>query len=155
MKEPMTENGYKQITNELNNLINIKRKEIISDISEARAHGDLSENAEYKAAKEAQRMNEKRIRFLKKRLSDVQIINPKSINLSKVAFGATVCLEDENGEKTTLQIVGRDEANLDNSTISILSPLARAILGHKPGDDIEFIAPGGARYYTIISLKYI
>ena len=125
-------------------------------IAEARSHGDLSENAEYDAAKEKQAFIEGRIKEIEGKLSNAQIIDPKTINADgRCVFGATVELEDENGNSVIYQIVGEDEADIKNGKISVTSPVARALIGKYSGDTAQVQAPGGMREYEIVEIKYI
>ena len=146
-----------ELEKELQEMKNSGRKDIAAKIAEARAHGDLSENAEYDAAKEKQGFIEGRIAELESKLSIAQIINPALINADGACvFGATVELEDmQNGETVTYQIVGDDEANIKYGKISISSPISRALIGKYPGDIAEVQAPGGIREYEILDVKYI
>jgi len=150
----MTKLGYGLLNDELTQKKREVRSRIIRDIQEARAHGDLSENAEYKAAKEEQRHNDRRVRYLERRLSNAQVIDPSEIKLNKVAFGATVALIDEENNDITYQIVGEDEAKIENNTISIFSPVARALIGLSEGDEAIIKTPGGERSYEVVRVKY-
>jgi len=133
----------------------VKKHQIISAIEEARAHGDLSENAEYHAAKEDQGMNEARINMLEDRLARAEIIDTSNMNTDKIVFGAKVELIDAETEKSvTYQIVGEDEADLSQGKISITSPIARALIGKEEGDEALVRAPGGEREYEIVSVSY-
>ncbi|PTN09153.1 transcription elongation factor GreA [Nitrosomonas aestuarii] len=154
---PLTVTGAEALRNELHEMKTVHRPAVIAAIAEARSHGDLSENAEYDAAKEKQGFIEGRIAELESKLSIAQIINPALINADGACvFGATVALEDlQNGESVTYQIVGDDEANIKNGKISISSPTARALIGKYEGDIAEVQAPGGVREYEILSVKYI
>lgn len=154
---PLTVTGAEALRNELHEMKSVQRPAIIAAIAEARAHGDLSENAEYDAAKEKQGFIEGRIADLESKLSNAQIINPALINADGVCvFGATVELEDlQSGETVTYQIVGDDEANIKKGKISISSPISRALIGKVEGDIAEVQAPGGIREYEILDVKYI
>ncbi|MFM8466467.1 MAG: transcription elongation factor GreA [Oxalobacteraceae bacterium] len=154
---PITVHGAQLLKDELQRLKHVERPAVINAISEARAQGDLSENAEYDAAKERQSFIEGRIAELEGKLSAAQIIDPKLLDADgRVVFAATVTLEDlESGDKVTYQIVGDDEADLKQSKISISSPIARALIGKYAGDEVEVQAPGGIRGYEIIEVKYI
>ena len=154
---PITVHGAQLLKDELQRLKHVERPAVINAISEARAQGDLSENAEYDAAKERQSFIEGRIAELEGKLSAAQIIDPKLLDADgRVVFAATVTLEDlESGDKVTYQIVGDDEADLKQSKISISSPIARALIGKYAGDEVEVQAPGGVREYEIIEVKYI
>lgn len=156
-KVPLTVNGAEKLRVELHNLKTVERPNVIAAIAEARAHGDLSENAEYDAAKERQSFVEGRIVELEFKLSNAQIIDPKLLDAEgNVVFGSTVDLEDvESGQKVTYQIVGDDEADLKVGKISISSPIARAMIGKYPGDVAEVQAPGGVREYEILDVRYI
>ncbi len=154
---PITVHGAQLLKDELQRLKHVERPAVINAISEARAQGDLSENAEYDAAKERQSFIEGRIAELEGKLSAAQIIDPKLLDADgRVVFAATVTLEDlESGDKVTYQIVGDDEADLKQSKISISSPIARALIGKYAGDEVEVQAPGGIRGYEVIEVKYI
>jgi len=154
---PMTRNGVERLKEELQQLKSQDRPNIIQAIAEARAQGDLSENAEYDAAKEKQGFIEGRISEIEAKLSNVQIIDPASLNAEgKCVFGATIDLEDLDDEKkVTYQIVGDDEADIKSSKISISSPIARALIGKELGDIIEVETPGGIKSYEIMDVKYI
>jgi len=156
-KVPLTVNGAEKLRVELQNLKAVERPSVIAAIAEARAHGDLSENAEYDAAKERQSFVEGRIVELEFKLSNAQIIDPKLLDAEgNVVFGSTVDLEDmQAGQKVTYQIVGDDEADLKVGKISISSPIARAMIGKYPGDVAEVQAPGGVREYEILDVRYI
>jgi transcription elongation factor GreA len=156
-KVPLTVNGAAKMREELQELKSVQRPSIINAIAEARAHGDLSENAEYAAAKERQSFIEGRIAELESKLSNAQIINPALLEADgRCVFGATVDLEDlEGGEVVTYQIVGEDEADIKQGKISISSPLARALIGKSSGDVAEVQAPGGIREFEILDVKYI
>ncbi len=154
---PITVYGAQLLKDELQRLKHVERPAVINAIAEARAQGDLSENAEYDAAKERQSFIEGRIAELEGKLSAAQIIDPTLLDAEgRVVFAATVSLEDlESGDKVTYQIVGDDEADLKQSKISISSPIARALIGKYAGDEVEVQAPGGVREYEIIEVKYI
>jgi len=156
-KVPLTVRGAERMRAELQELKGVQRPAIITAIAEARAHGDLSENAEYHAAKERQSFAEGRIAELESKLSNAQIIDPTTLDADgRCVFGATVELEDmESGESVTYQIVGDDEADIKESKISISSPLARALIGKSSGDVAEVQAPAGLREYEIRSVKYV
>lgn len=156
-KVPLTVVGAELLRAELQNLKNVERPNVIAAIAEARSHGDLSENAEYDAAKERQSFVEGRIAEVEGKLSNAQIIDPKLLDAEgRCVFGATVELEDmESGDKATYQIVGDDEADIKQSKISISSPIARALIGKSAGDVAEVMAPGGIREYEILDVKYI
>ena len=156
-KIPLTVNGAAKLRAELQELKGVQRPAIITAIAEARSHGDLSENAEYAAAKERQSFIEGRIAELESKLSNAQIINPAMLDAEgRCVFGATVDLEDlEGGQVVTYQIVGDDEADIKVGKISISSPIARALIGKSAGDVAEVQAPGGLREYEILDVKYV
>ncbi|HEX9181002.1 MAG TPA: transcription elongation factor GreA [Burkholderiales bacterium] len=156
-KIPLTVVGAEKLRAELHHLKAVERPAIISAIAEARAHGDLSENAEYHAAKERQSFIEGRIAEIEGKLGNAMIINPVLLDADGACvFGATVDLEDMgNGEVVTYQIVGEDEADIRDGKISITSPIARALIGKFAGDVAEVQAPGGVREYEILDVKYI
>ncbi len=154
---PLTTRGAEKLKEELQRLKSVERHAVIQAISEARAQGDLSENAEYEAAKDKQGFIEGRILEIEGKLAAAQIIDPSRVDADgKVVFGATVDLEDEdNGAKVTYQIVGDDEADLKQGLISISSPIARALIGKEAGDVAEVQAPGGLRHYEIVDVRYV
>ena len=154
---PLTKYGAALLKDELHQLKTKERRSVIEAISEARSHGDLSENAEYDAAKERQAFVEGRIAELEGKLSSAQIIDPATLDAEgRVVFASTVDLEDlENGQKVTYQIVGLDEADLKLNKISVTSPISRALIGKYAGDVVEVQAPSGPREYEIIEVKYI
>lgn len=156
-KVPLTVVGAEMLKTELHNLKTVERPNVIAAIAEARSHGDLSENAEYDAAKERQSFVEGRIAEVEGKLSNSQIIDPKLLDAEgRCVFAATVELEDlESGNKVTYQIVGDDEADIKQGKISISSPIARALIGKYSGDVAEVQAPGGIREYEILEVKYI
>ena len=156
-KVPLTTHGAELLRAELHNLKTVERPDVIAAIAEARSHGDLSENAEYDAAKERQSFVEGRIAEVEFKLSNAQIIDPKQLDAEgRCVFGATVDLEDlESGETVTYQIVGDDEADIKLGKISISSPIARALIGKFAGDVAEVQAPGGVREYEVLDVKYI
>ncbi len=156
-KVPLTVTGAEKLRVELHTLKTVERPKVIAAIAEARAHGDLSENAEYDAAKERQSFVEGRIVELESKISNAQVIDPKLLDAEgNVVFGSTVDLEDmESSQKVTYQIVGDDEADLKEGKISISSPIARALIGKYPGDVAEVQAPGGVREYEVLDVKYI
>ncbi len=153
---PLTRRGAELLKTELHKLKTVERHAVIQAISEARAQGDLSENAEYEAAKDKQGFIEGRIKELEGKLAAAQVIDPSSLDAGgKVVFGATVDLEDEDsGAKVTYQIVGDDEADLKLGLISISSPIARALIGKEAGDVAEVQAPGGLRHWEIVDVRY-
>ncbi len=156
-KVPLTVNGAELLRQELHRLKTVERPSVINAISEARAQGDLSENAEYEAAKERQAFVEGRIVELEFKLGSAQIIDPKLLNAEgRCVFGSTVILEDTNsGDVLTYQIVGDDEADIKMRKISISSPIARALIGKSSGDIAEVQAPGGVREYEVVDVQYI
>lgn len=153
---PLTRRGAEMLKEELHRLKTVERHAVIQAIAEARAQGDLSENAEYDAAKDKQGFIEGRIKELEAKLAAAQVIDPSAVDAGgKVVFGATVDLEDEDsGQKVTYQIVGDDEADLKLGLISISSPIARALIGKVAGDVAEVQAPGGLRHWEIIGVRY-
>ena len=154
---PLTKRGAEQLRDELQRLKSVERPAVINAIAEARAQGDLSENAEYDAAKEKQGFIEGRIAELESKLSAAQIIDPSVLDADgRVVFAATVELEDlESGNTVKYQIVGDDEADIDHGLISVSSPIARALIGKSEGDVAAVQAPSGVREYEIISVSYI
>jgi transcription elongation factor GreA len=156
-KVPLTVNGAELLRSELHRLKTVDRPSVINAISEARAQGDLSENAEYEAAKERQSFVEGRIVELEFKLGSAQVIDPKTLNADgRCVFGSTVILEDpNNGDVVTYQIVGDDEADIKQRKISISSPIARALIGKSSGDIAEVQAPGGIREYEVVEVQYI
>jgi transcription elongation factor GreA len=156
-KVPITKAGAEMLRQELHRLKTVERPNVVTAIAEARAHGDLSENAEYAAARERQSFIEGRIQEIEGKLGNAQIIDPKLLDADgRCVFGATVDLEDqESGARVTYQIVGDDEADLKNNKISISSPIARALIGKYAGDIAEVKAPGGTREYEVLDVRYI
>ena len=155
-KVPVTAKGLVQLEEELRQLKNVDRPNVIKAIEEARAHGDLSENAEYHAAKERQGFIESRIKELEGKVSCANVIDPTSINDSKVKFGATVTLIDEDNEQEFIyQIVGEDEANVSKGLLSFTAPLARALIGKQVEESVAVNTPSGERCYEIIKVAYI
>ena len=153
---PMTKNGAEALRREVEYLKGEKRHQIIAAIEEARAHGDLSENAEYHAAKDEQGMNEARIKDLEDRLARAHIIDPAKIDTDRIVFGATASLIDlDSGTEVVYQIVGIDEADIEAGKVSITSPIARALIGKEEGDIAVVQAPNGEREYEIQSIEYI
>jgi len=154
---PLTKRGAEKLKEELHRLKTVERHAVIQAIAEARAQGDLSENAEYDAAKDKQGFIEGRILELESKLAAAQIIDPSTLDADgRVVFGATVDLEDEDsGNKVTYQIVGDDEADLKLGLISVSSPIARALIGKEAGDVAEVHAPGGKRSYEVIEVRYL
>ena len=154
---PLTKRGAEKLKEELQRLKTKDRPAVIAAIAEARSHGDLSENAEYDAAKDRQGFIEGRIQEIEGKLSAAQIIDPSAVDAAgRVVFGATVELEDEDsGDAVTYQIVGEDEADLKQGLINISSPIARALIGKEEGDTAEVQAPGGVRRYEIVGVSYV
>ena len=153
---PMTKAGFEQLKEELRFRQQEERPRIIAAISEARAHGDLSENAEYHAAKEAQSLNEGRINLLEDTIAHADIIDISKLSGDTIKFGATVTLLDEETEQNiTYQIVGAHETDAKNGKISISSPMSRALIGKSVGDTIEVILPNGKKDYEILGIRYI
>ena len=155
-KFPITVVGAEKMRAELQKLKSVERPAVIQAIAEARAQGDLSENAEYDAAKEKQGFIEGRIADLEGKLSNAQIIDPKTLDVDgRIVFGATLELEDlESGESVTYQIVGDDEADIKQGMISVSSPIARALIGKHAGDSVDVQAPGGVRQYEVLDVQY-
>jgi transcription elongation factor GreA len=154
-KVPMTLQGKKLLEEELKRLISVERPLIVKAIEVARDHGDLSENADYSAAKERQGFIESRIKIIGDKLARSQVIDPSSISSEKIVFGATVLLiEQESGKKVSYQIVGVDEADIKQGKIAITSPLARALIGKRVADEVMVHAPKGQIGYEVIELKY-
>ena len=155
-KIPMTADGYSKLKDELKKLTSEDRPNIISEIADARSHGDLSENAEYQYAKEQQSLIEGRITDLESSISRAEIIDVKSITGDEIKFGATIEIEDEETEKKQkYQIVGDYESDIENGKLSISSPLARGLIGKSKDDSVEISSPKGQKSYTILSVKYI
>ena len=156
-KSPMTARGVERLREQLTHLKTVERPRIVEAIAEARAHGDLSENAEYHAAREQQSFVEGRINTIESAIADAQIIDVTTLDPGgKVVFGATVDLLNlENDDEVTYQIVGEEEADIDQGLISISSPIARAMISREEGDVIGVDAPGGVKEYEILEVKYI
>jgi transcription elongation factor GreA len=153
-KVPMLAEGYEKLTADLK-VLRQERPKIVDAIEEARAHGDLSENAEYHAAKERQGQVEAQIAEIEDRVSRAQIIDPKSLTGDRVVFGATVTVLDEDDNKASYQIVGQAESDAKKGRISYDSPLARALIGKKVGDEVEVTVPSGDRFYLIKKVEFI
>jgi transcription elongation factor GreA len=156
-KFPMTVEGARRLKAELHRMKTVDRPAVIAAIAEARSHGDLSENADYEAAKERQGFIEGRIAEIEHRLAGAQVIDPADVVDAdgRIVFGATVELEDaETGDTVTYQIVGDDEADLKHGKISVSSPIARALIGKSEGDTAEVQAPGGVREYEVLAVRY-
>ncbi|QAU23321.1 transcription elongation factor GreA [Dyella sp. M7H15-1] len=154
-RAPITKTGSERLRGELDRLKSVERPKIIAAIAEARAHGDLKENAEYHAAREQQSFTEGRIAELEAALSTAEVIDVSRLNPgNKVVFGATVELEEESGESVTYQIVGDLEADIKMRLIAVSSPIARALIGKSEGDSFEFRAPNGVKRYEITGVSY-
>jgi transcription elongation factor GreA len=154
-KVPMLEEGHRMLSDELKRLRQEERPAIVEAIEAARAHGDLSENAEYHAAKERQGQVEATIAELEDRLSRAMIIDPTTLSGNKVVFGATVTLKDEDAKKIKYQLVGQAEADARVGRISYNSPLGRALIGREAGEEVEVSAPSGDRYYEIKKIEFL
>ncbi len=153
---PITAAGYARLEKELKELKSTARPAVIQAIATAREHGDLSENAEYHAAKEQQSLIEGRIAELADKLGRAEVIDVASISGRQIKFGATILLADEDtDEETSYQIVGEDESNIEEGRLSITAPLARALIGKEQGDSIEVMTPGGSKAYEVIEVNYI
>ncbi len=154
-KVPMTAEGYARLQEEAKHLKSVERPAIIRAIAEAREHGDLSENAEYHAARERAGFIEGRISELEAKLGNAQVIDPRLVDADgRCVFGATVDVEADGGEKVTWQIVGEDEADIKKGRISVSSPIARALIGKESGERVEVQTPGGLKRYEIIDVRY-
>lgn len=154
-KIPMTVEGKRLLDEELKRLMTVERPSVIKAIEVARGHGDLSENADYSAAKERQSFIEGRIQEINAKLARAHVINPSTIKVAHVVFGAKVLLEDqENGKQVHYQIVGVDESNIKNGKVSISSPIARALIGKREGDTVVVNAPKGDVQYDILKIQY-
>ena len=152
---PMTVEGHKKMKAQLRHLKEVERPQNVRDIEVARSHGDLSENAEYHAAKERQAMLDAQMKNLESKISFAEVIDPKSLSGERVVFGATVTLENlDNDEEVVYQIVGDDEAEPNEGRISLSSPVARALIGKSIGDEVMVKAPGGARGYEVMDVKF-
>jgi transcription elongation factor GreA len=155
MKTPMTLRGAELLRQELQQLRNVERPKISQAIAEARSHGDLSENAEYEAARNHQGLMEARIRDIEAKLANAMVVDPKTLHAEgRVVFGATVDVEDESGEAATWQIVGEDEADIKQGRIFVGSPIARALIGKHAGDAVDVQTPGGVKHYEIVDVRY-
>ena len=155
-KIPLTLRGIEKLREELKRLKSVDRPAIVKAIAEARAHGDISENAEFHAAKEQQSFLEGRIAEIESKLGNAQVVDVTKVNAGgKVVFGATVKIADEAGKESRYQIVGEDEADSKSGLISINSPIARALIGKKEGDVVEVTAPGGTRELEILGVEYV
>lgn len=154
-KVPMTSAGYSRLQDELKRLKTVERPSIVKALEAAREHGDLSENAEFHAAKERQGFVETRVMELEDKLRRADVIDVSALSGNRVQFGATVRLEDEDTEeRATYRIVGADEADIKEGLLSVTSPLARAIIGKSKGDTAEVDTPGGLKYYEIVNVNY-
>ena len=152
---PVTAEGYARLQEELKNLVRIERPKVVQDIAEARSHGDLSENAEYDAAKDKQGFVEGRIKELNDKIARAQVINPAEIDSEKVVFGAKVTIVDiDTDAEVTYQIVGEDEAEIKDGKISITSPVGRALIGHEVDEEVSITVPSGVRVYEITNIEY-
>ena len=152
---PMTREGHQSLQDELKHLVRIERPKVVQDIAEARSHGDLSENAEYDAAKDRQGFIEGRIQELNDKIARAQVIDPATINSEKIVFGAKVTLFDIDTEKEVkYQIVGEDEADLKCGKISITSPVGKALIGHSIDEEVSITVPSGVRVYEITDVEY-
>jgi len=156
-KVPMTVRGAELLREELRKLKSEERPRIIEAIAEARAHGDLKENAEYHAAKDQQGFVEARIKEIEAKLSNIQVIDVTTVDAKgKIVFGATVeLLDEQTGKEIVYRIVGEDEADIKDGLISFTSPIARALIGKNEGDDVSFFAPGGEKRYEVIQVRYV
>ena len=153
-KNPITPEGYARLRDELNHRKSVERPKIVQMIAVAREHGDLSENAEYHAARERHAFNEGRIKALDDKIARADIIDPTKLSGERVAFGCYVVLSNESGEETTYRIVGADETDTEKGHISVTSPLARSILGKEAGDEVKARTPGGERMYEVVSVEF-
>lgn len=153
-KVPMLASGFESLKAELHQLKAVERPSVVRAIEEARAHGDLSENAEYHAAKERQSMIEARVAELEDRLSRAEVIDPTMLKGDKVLFGATVTLLDEDDKTVVYQIVGSEETDARGGRISYTSPIGRALIGRRIGDEVEVITPSGERYFEIAAIAF-
>ena len=154
-RQPMTTAGKAKLEGELKNLLQVDRPQVIKAIEEARGHGDLSENADYDAAKDRQAMIEGRIAAIQGQLSNAEVVDPSQLESSKIIFGATVELQDlELDEKVKYQIVGEDESDVKQGKISVFSPIARSLIGRKKGDIIEFKSPKGEKEFEVLNFYF-
>ncbi|MEA3466006.1 MAG: transcription elongation factor GreA [Thermodesulfobacteriota bacterium] len=153
---PMTPESYQRLQQELKTHIRIDRPKVVQDIAEARSHGDLSENAEYDAAKDRQGHIEGRIRYLNDTIARAEVIDPKTMESDKIVFGATVTLFDiDQEDEVVYQIVGEDEADIKNGKISVTSPVGKALIGHTFDDEVRIKVPSGIKIYEVSDIKYI
>src|SRR5262245_6067106 len=154
-KVPMTQEGYARLETRLKELKSVERPAVIKQISEAREHGDISENAEYHAARERQSMIEGQILELEDKIARAEVIDISQLSGKTIKFGAHVTLADEDtDEKTTYQIVGEEEADVEKGRLSVTSPLARALIGKQTGDSVEVVTPKGSKAYEIVKVRY-
>ena len=154
-KVPMTREGFLKLTAELERMKRVERQKAITDIAVARGHGDITENAEYDAAKERQAFIEGRIREMENRLANAQVIDTKNLPSDRIVFGATVRLSDiDNGHEVSYRIVGEDEADVKSGKISVTSPVGQALIGKELNDSVQVRAPGGVREYEILEIRY-
>jgi transcription elongation factor GreA len=154
-KNPITPEGYSKLREELNQLRSVERPKVIQMIAVAREHGDLSENAEYHAARDRQSFIEGRVKEIENKLARAEVIDPSKLSGDRVAFGATVKLSNtQTEEEVAYRLVGADEANLEAGTISIASPLARSLLGKEVGDEVKVRMPGGERLYEVLEVTF-
>jgi transcription elongation factor GreA len=154
-KEPMTPGGYQKLKDELNNLLKVERPQNVKAIAEARAHGDLSENAEYHAAKEKQSFMEGRIQELQDKIARADVIDPSKISQDKIAFGATVKVMDvDTDEEKIFQLVGTEEADIKAGKLSIHSPMARSLIGKEEGDSVVVKAPARTIEYEVLEIRF-
>jgi transcription elongation factor GreA len=155
-KVPMTQRGYTQLDEELKRLKSVERPAVVRALEEARAHGDLSENAEYHAAKERQAWIESRVMELETKISRAQVIDASELSGNRVVFGATVTVfDDEADEERSFQIVGEDEADIKEQRLSVNAPLARALIGKEVGDEVEVNTPGGGKFYEVVKVSFL
>jgi transcription elongation factor GreA len=155
-KNPITPEGHAKLREELNHLRSVERPRVIQMIATAREHGDLSENAEYHAARDRQSFIEGRVKELENKLALAEVIDPSKLAGSRVAFGATVKLQNtQTEEEVVYRILGADEADLNQGTISVTSPLARSLLGKEAGDEVKMRMPGGERLYEILEVTFV
>jgi transcription elongation factor GreA len=154
-KVPMTQEGYVRLETRLKELKSVERPAVIRQISEAREHGDISENAEYQAARERQSMIEGQILELEDKIARAEVIDISQLSGKTIKFGAHVTLADEDtDEKTTYQIVGEEEADVEKGRLSVTSPLSRALIGKQTGDSVEVVTPKGSKAYEIVKVRY-
>lgn len=154
-KVPITPEGYRRLQEELKRIKAVDRPQVVAEIEEARSHGDLTENAEYDAAKEHQLQITRRIAELEDKLSRAQVIDPSKLDHQKVVFGASVRLSDaDSGEEHRYQIVGADESDISRGRISVESPLGRSLIGKEPNDVVTVVTPRGTREFEILEIKY-